>query len=197
MLSTRPGTKSDSINTKKPSWSFSVTLQMHMRGTCLRPAVGQLEQSEQQRLRGNYSPRWKAGRRGATVLTPGRRPAEVELRGAARSGVSPARFLPNWLQPGRSEWNLEVCPQPQPEETEALPRSWPWPTPNPGRAASACSPLRPHSFQKKQASARRLLCPDTTKRRKRPRSPNDATALGDCSSSPVSPRATQGGRLRP
>lgn len=162
---------------------------MHMRGTCLRPAVGQQRRTTATAL--ESLTQVEGGRRGATVRTPGQRPAEVELRGAAPPlppASAPLASSPTGCSPGGANGAPRCVLGPNLEETEALP--------DPAAAASACSPLRPHSFKKKRASASRLLCPKTTKRRKRPLSPNDATALGDCSSGPVPP-PQRGGRLRP
>lgn len=133
--------------------------------------MGQLEQSEQQRLRWNYSPRWKAGRRGARVLTPGRRPAEVELRGAARSSVSPARFLPNWLQPGRSEWSLEVCPEPQPQGDRGPRQTLATAHTQPGKGGLGLLAPPASQFQEKAGVSQALTLPGHNQKAKAPTVP--------------------------
>lgn len=70
LLSTRPGTKGDSVNTKDHSWSFLVTLlQTHVHATHLRAEVtGALRTAP----RCSDSPRWEgdAGLQGLSSQLP-------------------------------------------------------------------------------------------------------------------------------
>lgn len=169
VLSTRPGTKHNSINTKARPWSSLVTLY---KCTCVGPASGQrwvnLEQSGPRRLR--LFTQVEGGTQRSHSSDAWARPGGVELKVAARVSAAPASATtdrsPGGLGPpgASSAPTAQGTQEPSPDPGTDGGASAPWPPlsfrssphPAPGKVASACSALGPRGFKKKRMSATRL-----------------------------------------
>lgn len=150
---------------------------MHMRGACLKDAVAQSGQLEQQRLSSNYSTRFGVGgrvhRRKTTALTFEPSPGGVRAQSCCSSGSLPPSSCLLGNGPKATRNGASSAPNTSPTRgrrrtalpvggalcNSVQPLMHSGPHPGLDKVVSACSPLGPRGFKQKRAVSTRPTFP--------------------------------------